>query len=365
MKIGKSPLIAAAIAILAGGWIASGQIGSGANGAEQSTAPSPQETARPRMTVRIAELTARPRQEIVSITGRTEASRKVAIRAETESQVIELLARRGDVVAEKDVIAKLRLNDRSAKLAEAKAVLKQREIEYAAAQKLHEKGFRSTTEQAGAEARLDAARAVVEQRQIDIARTTLRAPFAGIIGEGHVELGDFVRVGDVAATIIDLDPVLAVGSVSERQVNALQNGGTADVKLIDDSTYTAVIRFISPIAEPQTRTYRVELEIDNPDYRIRDGITAEINFPLGEARAHFVSPSVLTLNDAGVVGVRTVDESDTVRFKPVEILADETRGVWIAGLPERVRLIVVGQEFVTEGERVTPVTAGNAAGDPS
>ncbi len=269
-------------------------------------------------------------------------------------------------MAEADVIAQLRLDDRSAKLAEAKAVLKQREIEYDAAQKLHQKGFRSTTEQAGAEARLDAARAVVEQMQIDIARTTLRAPFDGIVGEGHVELGDFVRVGDVAATVVDLDPILAVGSVSERQIGALQNGGTAEVVLIDGSTHTGTIRFIAPVADPQTRTYRVELEIANADYRIRDGITAEIHFPLGETRAHLVTPSVLTLNDDGVVGVRTLDDDNRVRFRPVEILADETQGIWIGGLPDRVRLIVVGQEFVAEGERVNPVAAAaDPPGDPS
>lgn len=364
MKIGRSPLIAAALAVLAGGWIASGQIG---NGAEQTAAPGARETVRPRMTVRVADLVARPRDEIISITGRTEASRIIELRAETAGQVIEILVHRGDAVAKGDIIARLRLDDRGAKLAEAKAVLRQRELEYEAAQKLHKKGFRSTTEQAASQARLDAARAVVEQRRIDIARTTLQAPFEGIIGEGHVELGDFVRVGDVAATIIDLDPILAVGSVSERQIGALQNSGPATVTLIDGSTHTGTIRFISPIADPRTRTYRVELEIDNSEYRIRDGITAEIRFPLGEMRAHLVSPSVLTLNDAGVVGVRTVDETDTVRFKPVDILADETRGVWLGGLPERVRLIVVGQEFVIEGERVTPVTTRNtsAPGNPS
>ena len=173
------------------------------------------------MTVRVADLVARPRDEIITITGRTEASRIIELRAETAGRVIEILVHRGDAVAKGDIIARLRLDDRGAKLAEAKAVLRQRELEYEAAQKLHKKGFRSTTEQAASQARLDAARAVVEQRRIDIARTTLQAPFGGIIGEGHVELGDFVRVGDVAATIIDLDPVLAVGSVSERQIGAL------------------------------------------------------------------------------------------------------------------------------------------------
>lgn len=355
MKIGKSPLVAAAIAALAGGWIITGQIDNGADGAEQTATDATQQTAAPLMSVRVRDLVARPRKGVVSITGRTEASRSVELRAETKAQIIELAARRGDTVAKNDVIARLRLDDRGAKLAEAKAVQRQREIEYEAAQKLHAKGFRSNTERAASKARLDAAHAVVEQMEIDIARTTMRAPFDGIIREGHVELGDFVRVGDVAATIVDLDPVLAVGSVSERQIGALRNGGAAVVELIDGSTHTGIIRFIAPVADPQTRTYRVELEIDNTDYRIRDGITAEIHFPLGEARAHFVTPSVLTLNDTGVIGVRTVDESDTVHFMPIEILADEAEGVWINGLPERVRLIVVGQEFVVEGERVRPV----------
>ena len=366
MKIGRSPLIAAALAVLVGGWIATGQIGTNATGAEQATATAAEKTATPRMTVRVADLIALPRMETVSITGRTEASRIVELRAETEGRIVELLARRGDAVTKGDVIARLRLDDRGAKLAEAKALLKQREIEFAAAQKLHEKGFRSTTDQAASQAYLDAARAVVEQMEIDIARITLRAPFEGIIGEGHVELGDFVRVGDVTATLVDLDPILAVGSVSERHISELQKGGTAEITLIDGTTHTGIIHFIAPVADAQTRTYRIELEIDNADYRIRDGITAAIRFPLGEARAHMVSPSVLTLSDAGVIGVRTVDASDTVRFKPVEILADETKGVWIGGLPDQVRLIIVGQEFVVEGERVNPVTANNAApsGDP-
>ena len=225
MKIGKSPLIAIGLALVAGGWIASGQIGNGANGAEQATAPAAEKTETPRASVRVADLVALPRMEMVSITGRTEASRTVELRAETEGQVIEILAQRGDPVNKDDVIARLRMDDRGAKLSEAKAVLTQRKIEYEAARKLHDKGFRSTTEQAAAQARLDAARAVVEQMEIEIARITLLAPFEGIIGAGHVELGDFVRIGDVAATIVDLDPVLAVGSVSERQIGGLRKGG--------------------------------------------------------------------------------------------------------------------------------------------
>lgn len=86
MKIGRSPLIAIGLALLAGGWAASGQIGNGANGAEQATAPAADETESRRASVRVADLVALPRMEIVSITGRTQASRTVELRAETEAK---------------------------------------------------------------------------------------------------------------------------------------------------------------------------------------------------------------------------------------------------------------------------------------
>jgi multidrug efflux system membrane fusion protein len=351
----KSVITALILAAIAGAWIVSGQFApKDANGNDKPTASAPAASAP--MQVRVAELKAAPRTETVDVTGRTEAARKVAIRAETRGQVAEILAMRGDTVAAGAPIARLRPDDRPAKLAEAKAMLRQRSIEHEAASQLQQKGFRSQTEEAAARARLDAARAVVEQIEIDIAHTTIRAPFSGMLDAGHVELGDYVQVGDIAATVVDLEPILVVGNVTERQVGHIEEGMPAMVRLIDGGERTGIVRFVSPVAEPSTRTYRVEIEVPNPDRTVRDGITAQIEIPISEARAHFVTPSTLTLNDDGAVGVKVVDDTDTVHFLPVEIIADEPGGVWLGGLPETVRLIIVGQEFVVEGESVKPVT---------
>jgi len=361
----KSIITALILAVIGIGWIASGQFGAD-EAAETSDATNgdaaPAETeraAKSPMQVRVTDLEAVMRVERVDVTGRTEASRTVEIRAETYGQVRELLRQRGDNVKKGSPIARLRLDDRTAKLAEAKASLRQREIEFKAAESLKQKGFRSETEEAAAQARLDAARAVVEQMEIDIARTTFRAPFDGMIDSGHIELGDYVQVGDVAATVVDLDPILVVGNVSERQVNSLHEGMPGIVRLIDGTERDGIIRFVAPVAEPSTRTYRVELEVHNADVAIRDGLTAEIEIPVSEAAAHFVTPSTLTLNDDGVVGVKVVTPDNLVSFRPVEIIADEPDGVWLGGLPDSIRLITVGQEFVLDGERVEPV-AGSA-----
>ncbi|MEP4377585.1 MAG: efflux RND transporter periplasmic adaptor subunit [Alphaproteobacteria bacterium] len=354
----KSIITALILAVIGVGWIASGQFGSDeaavTTGSDAVSPPSAEVNKAP-MRVRVADLEAVMRVERVDVTGRTEASRKVQIRAETEGQVRELLRQRGDNVEKGAPIARLRLDDRTAKLAEAKASLRQREIEFTAAQSLRQKGFRSETEEAAAQARLDGARAVVEQIEVDIARTTFRAPFDGMVDSGHIELGDYVQVGDIAATVVDLDPILVVGNVSERQVNSLHEGMPGIVRLIDGTERDGIIRFVAPVAEPSTRTYRVELEIPNADVSIRDGITAEIEIPVSEADAHFVTPSTLTLNDEGIVGVKLVTPDNMVSFRPVEIIADEPDGVWLGGLPRNIRLITVGQEFVLDGERVEPV----------
>ncbi|MBS28500.1 MAG: efflux transporter periplasmic adaptor subunit [Alphaproteobacteria bacterium] len=353
----KSVITALVLAVVAIGWIASGQLKpEEANG--KDTASPETQTATKMMQVRVADLGAIMRVERVNVTGGTEASRKVQLRAETHGQVAELMARRGENIIEGQPIARLRLDDRPAKLAEAKAALRQREIEYSASKRLKEKGFRSETEEAAARAKLDAARAVVEQIEIDIARTTFRAPFNSMIDSGHIELGDYVRVGDVTATLVDLDPILVVGNVSERQVSEIEEGMPGTVRLIDGSEKTGIVSFVAPVAEPSTRTYRVELEVANPDRDIRDGVTATIEIPVSESAAHFVTPSALTLNDDGIVGVKIVTPENKVAFQPVDIIADEPGGLWLGGLPRNIRLIIVGQEFVVDGEQVEPV-AGN------
>ena len=69
---------------------------------------------------------------------------------------------------------------------------------------------------------------------------------------------------------------------------------------------------------------------------------------------------MLTLNDAGLVGVRCLDGDERVVFHAVEVIGDQPNGVWIAGLPDRIDLITVGQEYVRQGDSVKPIRTGGA-----
>lgn len=351
-----SVIIAGTLAIGATAWILSGQFGGNDKGAAANGPKTEQADAeRPLAAVRIRVLQARVKEDALIVNGRTEESRKVILRAETAGPVIEVPATEGGVVEADDVIARQNVEDRTALLAESTALVKQREIEYRAATQLAKKGFRSGTKLAEARAQLDAARAKTKSMRIDISRTTIKAPFRGILETRHVEKGDYVKAGDNIATIVDLDPVLAVGSASERDISSITIGEPGKVTLIDGSVAEGRIRYIASVADSDTRSFRIELEIPNPEHRIRAGLTGKLALPLPAVRAHVLSPAVLTLADDGRIGVRVVDATDIVRFKPVAILSQSPDGVWVSGLVDGEQLITVGHEYVRAGQKVRAV----------
>lgn len=357
-----SVIIAGVLAIGATAWIVSGQFG----GTDRKAAANGKQTAEPApvklVAVRIRSVMARSRTDALILNGRTEESRKVTLRAETAGPVIEVPGVEGRVIEAGDIIARQSIEDRNARLAEAVALVKQREIEYRAATQLAKKGFRSGTQLAEARAKLDAARAATKSMRIDLSRTTIKAPFRGVLETRYVETGDFIKAGDNVAKIVDLDPVLAVGFASERDVGSVVIGATGNVTLVDGTAASGSIRYIASVADPDTRSFRVELEIPNPDHGIRAGLTGRLTLPLPAIRAHVLSPAVLTLADDGRIGVRIVDDGDIVRFKPVSILAESNEGVWISGLNDGDRLITTGHEYVKAGQKVRPVPETGEAG---
>lgn len=351
-RMRASVLVAGGLAAAAAAWVASGQIGGTGAGAPEPGAAPP---AAPVASVRVREAFAAQRRRWVSISGRTEASRHVVVRAETGGPVARVALSDGDRAVAGDLIARQDAEDRRARLAEARALVRQRRIEFDASTRLGEKGFRSETRIAESHARLESAVAREEVIRVDIDRTAVRAPFEGVIEGSRVEIGTYLRPGDPVASLVDLDPVLAVGSVSERQVSHVRPGMLGTVRTVGGDEVRGTVRFVASVADPVTRSFRVEMEAANPGGAIRAGLTVEMVLELPPARAYLIPPSVLTLETDGRIGVRVVDPSDVVRFVPVAVAGDAVDGIWVSGLADGMRVITVGHEFVKAGQRVRAV----------
>lgn len=185
---------------------------------------------------------------------------------------------------------------------------------------------------------------------VELNRTEVKAPFSGYI-EQIVKPGNFLERGQNCATIIQLNPIIFVAEVPEFSINKIETGQEVSMKLVTGELLKGNLTFVSKSASPSTRTFKVESQIPNKDGEVRDGITAEMTIKTKIVKAHKISPSILLLNDAGMVGVRSIKDN-IVKFNEVIILEDSESGLWITGLPETLELIVQGQGFVEDGQKV-------------
>lgn len=347
--------------------------------------------------VMVQRSSARQVEDAVILRGQTNAARQVDVRSETTSTVVSEPLRKGARVERGDPMCELdpgtreaalseararlsearsRVPEAEARLTEAQARLEEAQINQNAASQLIKDGFASQTRVASADAAvaaaqagvtsaasgleaaqsgIQAATAAVASAEKEIDRLTIRAPFSGLLESDTAELGSLLQPGALCATIIQLDPIKLVAFVPETEVHRVSLGAPAKARLAAGGQQLAgEVSFLSRSADPNTRTFRVEIDVPNPELSIRDGQTAEIAVAGSGASAHLIPQSALTLNDEGVLGVRLIDDAAVVSFAPVEMLRDTADGVWVSGLPAEIDLIVLGQEYVTAGVTVAP-----------
>jgi multidrug efflux system membrane fusion protein len=364
MAIRPSFVIAGLLALGLAGWLVSGQIDRDESGhvGQVASDNATETTDMPLPAVRVRDLAAELIERDVVANGKTAPERRVQLRAETNGRIIEIGGREGGAVDDGALLIGIDRRDRDVAVLEMQALLRQRQLELEAARKLGEKGFQAETAVAKAEADFATAEAALKRAELELDHTTIEAPFAGILDRRHVEIGDFVDIGDPVATLLDQDPLLVVGEVSETEVGKLKTGMPGTVRLATGERLEATVRYIATQADEQTRTFEIELQVPNPDYRLAAGISAEISVTTETVPAHQVSPSVLVLNDDGRLGVKTVGDNDTVLFMPVDIARADNDHVWLTGLPPTIRLITVGQGFVGDGAKVQPVAVGEDNG---
>jgi len=347
----------------------------------------------------------------VILRGQTEAAREVEVRAETSSTVISPPLRKGAFVDQGQLLCQLdpgtrnsslaeararlaeaiankteaesRVPEAEARVLEAQAMIDEALVNQNAAQRLSEGGFAAETRVKNADAAVAAARASFEASRAGVSaaksglqsadatiesatatiataekeleRLNIRAPFSGILESDTAELGSLLQPGSLCATVIQLDPIKLVAFVPETEVNRVELGAVAGARLAaGGQEVSGTVRFLSRASDPETRTFRVEIDVPNPDLRIRDGQTAEIAISAAGEQAHLLPASALTLNEDGIIGLRTVDDTGLVAFNPVTVLRDTAQGVWLTGLEKEINVIVLGQEFVTAGVTVAP-----------
>ncbi len=307
-------------------------------------------SAAPR-SVRIATYTMQPMKMDADLRGRTKAKEMVSVVPETSGTVQQVLVTKGQQVKEGDTLCRLDPSTRAAAVAQAQASLDTAKSAFDANATLRKKGLAPANSGLALESQLKAAQAAVANAEAELARVEVKATISGVIQDPLASVGSTLGPGAPCATIVQLDPMLFVASIPEARVKYARLDLPATVRTVTGDTVEGKVSYIASTADPATRSFAVEIEIPNPDGKVRDGITADATVNLGTTPAHLLPQSVLTLDDEGVIGVRVVEDSK-VKFYPVTILRDTREGIWVAGLPPKTDVITVGQENVQAGQTV-------------
>ena len=359
MKLRGSHLVALLIMGAIGGWMFTGELIVGGQVDPNAPTIAEREANRTSEAFRVRVETVQPteRQSTLTLQGRTEVETRVSVRAETGGTVEKRLVDKGQMIQPGDVLCEIDPGVRNVSLAQAEAQLSQAREDYLAAQKLVERGYATRSRLRALQTALNAAEASAASMKQDMGRTQIRATVSGIVQDPMAEAGDNLTPGGVCVTLIDPNPMLFTGQVSERDISALSVGMQSDVRVVGGNSVAGEIRYIAPAADPSTRTFEIEIELPNGDGALRDGMTAVADIPLKPTLAYEIFSSWLTLADDGSVGVRAIDANNKVAFHPVQILAHGAETMWVSGLRPGLSVITLGQNFVIAGETVEPVTA--------
>ena len=352
----KSWLVSAGIVVAITLWLASGQFGAAGDDTDSNETVA---VAAAKNAVRVRTQSAEEVMRTIVVNGKTAPARIVQLAAETDGRVEYIGAERGASLERGEVIVRLDERDRSARLSQAEATVKQREVEYEARESLKTESYVSEAQLQESVALLETARAELTRAKLDLDYMTVRAPFAGALQARAVEVGDFVARGDPIATYVDNRTIIVNANLSEFDARFVNVGDEAEATLATGETVRGRIRYVAPVADEGTRTFGVELEVDNSDGALRAGGTAELRVPAEAVLAHRVSPSLLTLDDAGNVGVKLINNKGEVEFIVADVALSSNDGVWLAGLPETATIITVGQGYVSVGAVVVAVPESN------
>lgn len=350
----RSTWIAGALVLGIVAWMGSGFLFP----SEEATVVITREELKP-VAVAIETVTSKTVTQYYQAEGQALPDRDTMLISEISGDVAEVLVSKGQDVAMGDVIARL---DQTRNIADAKraaAELAHAQREYDNAEALFESGVSTMNSVTAARNALIAAQVEMTDVEEEAQSLTITAPFGGRIEILDIDQGEYVTAGTEVARLVDITPLTVVIQASQQSLNALSVGQLARVSFITGEEREGVVSFVGTSAAAETRTFLVEVEVPNEDGAIPAGISAEIVIPTGETSAHFLSPSIVSLDTQGQIGVKAVDADNVVQFYPIELVRAQIDGVWVTGLPESVDLITVGQGYVNAGETVAPMVAGS------
>lgn len=304
--------------------------------------------------VKVRVLEAQELRDTLNITGTVYPWEDVTIAAETSGRVDWKGIESGDSVSKGQELFRVDSEALRAALEQAEAQARLATQEYDRVQRLLERGASTRQDEDGAVANRDVASASLRATQIQVEKSTIEAPFDGLVDRVFQEQDEFVDTGQPLARLVQVHRVKVNVGIPERDIPYFKVGDTVSIRLdaYPDRVFEGVIHIISPTADMATHTFTAEIALDNPDGCLMPGMIARAELVRKVYPDSIVIPvfSAMLLDDSRYV---FLERDGIAALQPVEIGIVQGNDIQITeGLKPGDRLIVVGQRDVRPGEPV-------------
>lgn len=329
-----------------------------------SEADSHAHNGPPAVTVEMYTVEPQAIRDVVDFVGALEAQESVAIRSETEGVIDTVEAEEGHEVDAGALLFRLRDAEERARANEAQARLVLAGEEYRRAEVLAKKNALSQAELDRARAELRVAEAQRNRREVELKRTEIRAPFAGVLGARLVSPGDRVDPDIDLVRLDAVDTLRLVFSLPEIALSLAEIGTTLDIKVVPypNEAFSGEVYFVAPTLDARNRRLLIKALVDNPDHRLRPGMFANIRLEVAHKDDALVVPEAAIAYDADGTFVWRVRADGTPERVPIETGIRRGNRVEItSGLKAGDRIVSGGTHKVNPGSVLSEAPAGGVA----
>lgn len=204
-------------------------------------------------------------------------------------------------------------------------------------------------------AKLSQAQADVERGRLDLEELQIRSPVSGFVAERNADVGDLARAEDILLRIVDLTTLRTVVNVVERDYGKVELGQQASIRVdaVEDHTFPGIVVSKSPVLDPETRTGRVMIRIENPELLLRPGMHARVTIVASRRQSALVIPVAALLEKGDEQYVFEVDPDSVARRRTVQTGIRDGHVVEVLqGLDAASQVITLGSRLVSDGSQL-------------
>ena len=314
--------------------------------------------------------------QTIRLDGSVESTRVAVVASEVAGVVADLLTPEGTKVKRGQALLrlrpeplKLRLRAAMGELAEAEARLKSAELRLGRVQELVASEVVSQQNADDASFEAEAQRGRVEQLRAEVARlehelksTTVRAAFHGVVGEEHVQPGEWLNVGDPVVELISLESLEIRLEAPEQYFGGLRTGGEVAISFdaLPGVDFRGKVRAVVPRANPRSRTFPVLVQLDNRSQRVGVGMLAHVDLELGQRSDSVLVPKDAVVHREGkdllyVLEDQKIEGEEATVAKAVDVTTGTGVASWVVvhgDVQAGDRVVTRGNERLADGQQV-------------